>query len=153
MKGPMKLIDASSGLMECRVCGSRHYASLQSGYLHANRVYQYYSGSWQCSNDQCPSNEKEWDGKKERYVKPNWRKLWKQKLDLPPAARVRDFREGPIGIAEEPTMLMSSHLPVMSISRCDPAPQDAGTEEKTMEEKVSAGQFRFKGDGGTPIRY
>src|SRR5208283_348554 len=75
------------------------------------------------------------------------------KLDLPPAARVRDFREGPSGIAEEPTMHMSSHLPVMSISRCEPAPQDAATEGKTMEERVSAGPFRLKGDGGTPIKY
>jgi hypothetical protein len=31
MKGPMKVIDASSGLMECKVCGSSHHASLQSG--------------------------------------------------------------------------------------------------------------------------
>jgi hypothetical protein len=36
MKGPMKLIDASSGLMECRVCASRHVASLQSGYQRAD---------------------------------------------------------------------------------------------------------------------
>lgn len=75
MKGPMKLIDASSGLMECRVCGSRHGASLQSGYLRADGVTRYHRGTWQCSNDYCPSNDKEWDGKRERYVKPNWRKL------------------------------------------------------------------------------
>jgi hypothetical protein len=77
MKGPMKLIDESSGLMECRICGSRHFASLQSGYLRADGVTRYYRGSWQCSNEQCPSNQKEWDGGKQRFVKPDWRRLAK----------------------------------------------------------------------------
>ena len=36
MKGPMKLIDRSSGLMECRICGSSHFASLQSGLKRAD---------------------------------------------------------------------------------------------------------------------
>lgn len=75
MQGPMKLIDASSGLMECRVCGSPHYASLQSGYLRADGVTNYFRGSWQCANEQCPSNQKAWDAAKQRFVKPNWRKL------------------------------------------------------------------------------
>lgn len=75
MKGSMKLIDASSGLMECRICDSRHYASLQSGHDRADGVTRYYRGSWQCSNEQCPSNEKEWDEGKKRFVKPDWRKL------------------------------------------------------------------------------
>jgi hypothetical protein len=75
MRGPMKLIDASSGLMECRVCGSRHGASLQSGYERADGVTRYYRGSWQCSNEHCPSNVKEWNADKQRFVKPNWRKL------------------------------------------------------------------------------
>jgi len=75
MKGPMKVIDASSGLMECRVCGSRHAANLQSGLLRADGVTTYYRGSYQCGNEQCPSNEKEWDEGKNRFVKPNWRML------------------------------------------------------------------------------
>ena len=75
MKGPMKLIDESSGVMQCRVCDSRHTASIQSGYLRADGVTRYYRGSYQCSNEQCPSNQKEWDESKQRYVKPNRRKL------------------------------------------------------------------------------
>ncbi len=75
MKGPMKLIDESSGLMECCLCGSRHCASLQSGYLRADGVTRYRKGSWQCGNEQCPSNQTEWDAGKQRFVKPNWRKL------------------------------------------------------------------------------
>ena len=75
MIGPMKLINESSGLMECRICGSRHFANLQSGYLRADGVTRYYRGSWQCSNEHCPSNQREWDGQRQRFVKPNWRKL------------------------------------------------------------------------------
>ena len=42
-KKVMKLIDPSSGLMECKVCGARHHANIkpQSG-------GHYYRGSWQC---------------------------------------------------------------------------------------------------------
>jgi hypothetical protein len=50
IKKPMKLIDSHSGLMECIVCGSRHFASIQSG-------GRYYRGSWQCSSDFCPTKE------------------------------------------------------------------------------------------------
>jgi hypothetical protein len=75
MKGPMKVIDASSGLMECQVCGSRHVASLQSGSDRADGITRYYRGSYQCSNEHCPCNQKAWDESKQRYVKPNWRKL------------------------------------------------------------------------------
>jgi hypothetical protein len=39
----MKLLNPSSGLMECRVCGRRHHASLV-GNGHYRR------GSWQCPN-------------------------------------------------------------------------------------------------------
>ena len=53
----MKLIEASSGLMECRVCGFRHCASLQSGLDRADGITRYYRGSWQCSNEHCPSNQ------------------------------------------------------------------------------------------------
>jgi hypothetical protein len=46
----MKLVDRYTGKMECKFCGSEHYASIkpQSGGL-------YYRGSWQCCNSQCPS--------------------------------------------------------------------------------------------------
>ena len=44
----MKLIDDRSGLMECKICGSRTYASLQSGVERADGVTRYYKGSWQC---------------------------------------------------------------------------------------------------------
>ena len=42
-KGVMKLIDASTGLMECRSCGASHTANImpQSG-------GRYYPGSWKC---------------------------------------------------------------------------------------------------------
>jgi len=75
MKGPMKLIDASSGLMECRLCGSRHCGNLQSGLERADGITRYRKGSYQCSDEICPSNRKEWDASKQRYIKPNWRKL------------------------------------------------------------------------------
>jgi hypothetical protein len=75
MKGPMKLIDENSGLMQCRVCGSRHVASIQSGLERADGVTRFYKGSHQCGSGQCPSNQKEWDDSKRRYVKPNWRLL------------------------------------------------------------------------------
>jgi hypothetical protein len=39
----MKLIDPSSGLMECRVCGKMHFADLRHGGY-------YVRGSWQCIN-------------------------------------------------------------------------------------------------------
>ena len=75
MRGPMKLIDASSGLMECRVCGSSHFACIQSGAERVSGKAAYYRGSYQCSNEQCPSNQKEWDERKQRFVKEDWRKL------------------------------------------------------------------------------
>ena len=74
MKGPMELINASCGLMECSVCGSSHYASLQSGYDRADGITRFRRGSWQCSNEHCPSNYKEWDADKQRFVKRDWRK-------------------------------------------------------------------------------
>ena len=75
MRGPMKLIDAGSGLMECPVCGSCHYASLQSGFERADGITRFRRGSWQCPNEDCPSNQKEWDAAKKRDLKPDWRKL------------------------------------------------------------------------------
>jgi hypothetical protein len=42
-KKVMKLLDARTGLMECKVCGERHVANLYSG-------SRYRRGSWQCRN-------------------------------------------------------------------------------------------------------
>lgn len=42
---PMKLIDPRTGQMQCKVCGSEHYASIMPGSGgHFRR------GSWQCVN-------------------------------------------------------------------------------------------------------
>jgi hypothetical protein len=42
-KKVMKLIDPSTGVMECKICGRRHIANLRGG-------GHYYRGSWQCLN-------------------------------------------------------------------------------------------------------
>jgi hypothetical protein len=42
-KNVMRLLDRSFGLMECRVCGRRHFAGLGDG---ATRV----RGAWECQN-------------------------------------------------------------------------------------------------------
>lgn len=52
MKKVIKLIDPSSGLMECKVCGATHFASLQPD------KKRYYRGSWQCQN-KCKIDETE----------------------------------------------------------------------------------------------
>lgn len=75
MRGPMKLIDANSGLMECPVCGSWHHASLQSGYERADGITRFRRGSWQCSNEYCPSNQKGWNAPTQRFVKRDWHKM------------------------------------------------------------------------------
>jgi len=41
----MRLIDARTGLMECKVCGARHNAMIRPG-----SGGKYYRGSWQCRN-------------------------------------------------------------------------------------------------------
>jgi len=41
----MKLVDRDRGIMECRVCGSRHTANIKP-----DSGGKYYRGSWQCSN-------------------------------------------------------------------------------------------------------
>ena len=43
IKKVMKLIDPSTGLMECRVCGEVSRANLRGG-------GHYYRGSWQCQH-------------------------------------------------------------------------------------------------------
>ena len=75
MKGPMKLLNHRTGLMECRICRSCHHASLQSGYERTDGITRFRRGSWQCTNDNCASNQKEWDAAKQRYVKTDWRKF------------------------------------------------------------------------------
>ena len=39
----MKLIDARTGLMSCKICGAKHVANLGEG-------GKYKRGSWQCQN-------------------------------------------------------------------------------------------------------
>jgi hypothetical protein len=51
MKGPMKLIDPNSGLMECLICGAKHYASLLPG------GKRYARGSRQCPNGCKPKSQ------------------------------------------------------------------------------------------------
>lgn len=46
----MKLINARTGLMRCKVCGEEHFAQLQSGYARTDGKTQYYRGSWKCRN-------------------------------------------------------------------------------------------------------
>jgi hypothetical protein len=42
-KTVMRLLDRNLGLMECRVCGHRHFAGLGDG-------SHYLRGAWQCQN-------------------------------------------------------------------------------------------------------
>jgi hypothetical protein len=41
----MKLLDPGTGLMECKVCGARHLASIRP-----DSGGRYYRGAWQCQN-------------------------------------------------------------------------------------------------------
>ena len=45
-RGTMKLLDASTGLMECTVCGARPVANLK----RTARGTFYERGAWQCLN-------------------------------------------------------------------------------------------------------
>jgi hypothetical protein len=49
---PMKLIDPMTGHMQCKVCGSEHYASIRP---RSNGRYQ--RGSWQCVNGCKPERQ------------------------------------------------------------------------------------------------
>lgn len=51
-KKVMKLIDAASGKMRCKVCGAEHFASVNSD------THKFYRGSWQCRNG-CKLEDKE----------------------------------------------------------------------------------------------
>ncbi len=42
----MRLLNESTGLMECKVCGARHFANLRP----RSEGGGYYRGSWQCQN-------------------------------------------------------------------------------------------------------
>ena len=44
-KKVMKLIDETTNLMECKVCGSRHFAQVRP-----NSKGKFYRGNWQCQN-------------------------------------------------------------------------------------------------------
>jgi len=52
-KKMMKLINPYTGLMQCKSCGSEHYASIKPV---SNG--QYYRGSWQCVNGCKPEDIK-----------------------------------------------------------------------------------------------
>jgi hypothetical protein len=60
----MKLINPYTGEMQCSVCGSQHFANIKS-----QSGGRFYRGSWHCSNERCPSNQKIWDDVKKRFVK------------------------------------------------------------------------------------
>lgn len=49
-KKATRLVDPSTGRMECKHCGSEHYANLAPG-------GRYRGGSWQCLNPNCASKE------------------------------------------------------------------------------------------------
>jgi hypothetical protein len=44
-KKVMKLLNKERGLMECKVCGARHFSSIKP-----DSGGKYYRGSWQCVN-------------------------------------------------------------------------------------------------------
>lgn len=58
MKKVMRLIDSTTGLMECKVCGKRVFAKIQSRYERLDGKSQFYRGSWQCLNG-CKIQSKE----------------------------------------------------------------------------------------------
>ena len=45
-KKVMKLIDLSTGEMECKVCGARHFACIKP-----DSNGKFYRGAWQCQNE------------------------------------------------------------------------------------------------------
>ena len=49
----MKLINPHTGEMECKFCGSIHYANIKP-----RSGGKYYYGSWQCCNQHCPSKSR-----------------------------------------------------------------------------------------------
>lgn len=53
MKKVMRLVDENTGLMECRVCGHKHFANIKP---YSNG--KFYRGAWQCENG-CNLDKKE----------------------------------------------------------------------------------------------
>lgn len=51
-KKVMKLLDATTGLMECQICGRRHFAKIRT-----DSGGKYYRGSWQCANGCKPEDD------------------------------------------------------------------------------------------------
>jgi hypothetical protein len=51
-KQPMKLLDISTGLMQCKVCGSTHFALVWRTFTNkiGDRITNYKRGAWQCQN-------------------------------------------------------------------------------------------------------
>jgi hypothetical protein len=49
-KKVMKLIDQNTGLMVCKVCGSKHFANKQSGTERKDGKTTFCRGAWQCIN-------------------------------------------------------------------------------------------------------
>jgi len=62
MKRVMKLIDSSNGLMECRICGKRVIANLQSHTERADNKTRYLRGTWQCPNGCKTTPERKFKG-------------------------------------------------------------------------------------------
>ena len=50
----MKLIDPNTGLMVCKVCGTKHWANIRP-----NSNGMYFRGSWQCQHGCMINSEKE----------------------------------------------------------------------------------------------
>lgn len=53
----MQLLDPSTGLMECKVCGSRHFANIKP-----DSGGKYYRGSWQCQHGCMPDVDEKVEG-------------------------------------------------------------------------------------------
>ena len=62
LRKPMKLIEPHTGKMECRFCGSVHWANLKHG-------GGYHASSWRCHNLSCSANEMIWDVERQRWVR------------------------------------------------------------------------------------
>lgn len=51
-KQPMELLDMSTGLMRCKICGATHFAQYGRSYKNVlgDWVSSYKRGAWQCQN-------------------------------------------------------------------------------------------------------
>jgi hypothetical protein len=66
-KKVMKLVDSNTGKMECKICGSIHFASMRPNAEGGG----YRRGSWQCDNS-CKflDDGKVWNGRLQKEEKP-----------------------------------------------------------------------------------